>query len=207
MATSTTRRASDVRYMSDPIEGLYVQHCQSGSAIAAHLPRLRQLARGAALAVEFGVKCGASTTALLLGAERVISYDISQTPEAQDLQALAGDRWSYRIQDSRVATIPDCDLLFIDSQHSYDQMIAELMQHADQVQRWLVCHDTITFGSIAAIGETGRHAWTYQPGQSVPFEALGIRPAIDALMISDPTWHLAAHYTESHGLLVLERRR
>jgi hypothetical protein len=40
----------------------------------------------------------------------------------------------------------------------------------------------------------------------VPLTALGIRPAIDDLMIRDPSWRIVARYTDSHGLLVLERR-
>jgi hypothetical protein len=40
----------------------------------------------------------------------------------------------------------------------------------------------------------------------VPTDALGIRPAIDELLIRDPSWRIVAHYTDSHGLLVLERR-
>ena len=83
-------------------------------------------------------------------------------------------------------------------------MSAELRQ-APQVRKYLVFHDTLTFGSVAADGETGRQAWTYVPGSSVPRAYLGIRPAIDDLLVTDRAWRLAAHYTDSHGLLVLER--
>jgi hypothetical protein len=176
------------------------------TAIAAHLPRLRELALGCDLAIEFGVKRAASSAALLIGAERVISYDIVPTKEARRLHEAARARWDYRIEDSRYAAVTPCDLLFVDSLHTYDQMDAELARHAHAVDRYLVCHDTITFGSFGAFGETGRHAWAYQVGQSCPASSLGIRPAIDALMIRDPSWQIVAHYTDSHGLLVLERR-
>jgi hypothetical protein len=186
------------------LEGLYRGHTQRATAITPHLSRLRQWAAGCALAVEFGVRDGASTTALLLGAQHVISYDLVATPAARRLQIVAGDRWDYRLEDSRTATMPGCDLLFLDSLHSYAQVRAELT-HAPQVRKYLVFHDTITFGSIAADGETGRQAWMYVPGTPVPPEHLGIRPAIDDLMLTDRAWRLAAHYTDSHGLLVLER--
>ena len=183
----------------------YQAACEGGTAIAAHLPRLRNLAIGCDVAQEFGVKRAASSAALLMGAEYVISYDVVPTREARDLEALVGRRWSYRIEDSRTAVPTPCDLLFVDSLHTFDQCRAELERHADSVKRWLVFHDTVTFGSFGAYGETGRHARTYQVGQSCPLPFLGIRPAIDALMIRDPTWQIAAHYTDSHGLLVLER--
>lgn len=189
------------------LEELYLRHIVNRTAIAPHLSRLRAFAAGCQLAVEFGVKRGASSTALLLGAERVISYDVKETPEARELEKIAGARWRYRIGDSREAILGDCDLLFIDSLHTHAQVDAELRAHAKAVRRYLIFHDTITFGSVGAKGESGEQIWTYRKGESVPMAALGIRPAIDDLMIRDPSWRIVTHYTDSHGLLVLERHR
>lgn len=188
------------------LEGFYAWSRSQPTAMAPHMERLRALADGLVLAVEFGVKRASSSVALLLGANRVISYDIVDTSHARHLQAIAGDRWDYRLEDSRKATIPDCPLLLVDSLHTYAQVKAELERHAHRVRRFLVFHDVLTFGVIGANGETGAHSWQQRPGQSVPPEHLGIRPAIDELMIRDPSWRIAASYTDSHGLLVLERR-
>jgi len=163
--------------------------------MAYHLPALRALATRGANAVELGVKRGASTTALLLGCRKVISYDIVETKQARELEKLAGESWSYRIQDSRTAEPTVADLLFIDSLHTYDQVKAELAQHGDSVRRYIAFHDTITFGSVGAEGETGRHS----------MGTLGIRPAIDEWMIRNPHWHIMSHDVHSHGLLVLRR--
>ena len=187
------------------LEHIFQRHVVAGTAISAHLPRLRELADGLDTVVEFGVKRGASSAALLLGAKRVISYDIAQTREASELKLLVGERWDYRIGDSRAADFEAADMLFVDSQHDFGQVNAELA-HADRVRRYVVCHDTITFGSVGAKGETGEQAWQYVKGQSVPMTALGIRLAIDMLQIRDPSWRIKAHYPDSHGLLVLERR-
>lgn len=192
---------------TDRIESLYRTHCATGTAIAAHLPRLRELASRdeVSVAVEFGVKRGASSCALLLGGAFVLSYDIAETREARALEALAGERWHYVMGDSLGADFSECDLLFVDSQHDYAQCKAELEAHANKVAHYLVFHDTITFGSIGARGETGEQAWQYRKGLSCPENCLGIRPAIDELMIRDPSWRIEAHYTDSHGLLVLRR--
>lgn len=187
------------------LERLYMRDCAAGTAISAHLPRLRALAEGLELAVEFGVKRGASSTALLLGARHVISYDVQETREARELERIAGERWEYRIQDSRIAPCLTTPLLFIDSQHDCEQMRAELQQHANGVTKYIVCHDHVTFGSVGANGETGNHKWQYVKGQSCPVDALGIRQALDELLIRDPTWRIVASYPESHGLLVLGR--
>lgn len=155
--------------------------------------------------MEFGVKRGASSSALLLGAQRVTSYDIKETRMARELKKIVGDRWDYRIQDSRTADIPYCDLLFIDSLHTYEQMRIELELHAHKVREWLVFHDVSTFGEVGAEGETGRQSWTYQVGESVPMEHRGIRPAIDRFQASHPDWRIWARYDESHGLLILRK--
>lgn len=185
---------------------IYAAHCRTSTAISPHLPRLRELAEGCEVAVEFGVKRGASSSALLMGAKTVVSYDVEPTKEARELEAVAGERWSYRIQDTRTADIPAPDFLFVDSLHTYAQVQAELEAHADKVRSVLVFHDVTTFGEVSAVGETGRQAWQYVPGGgSCPIQHIGIRPAIDALMIRDPSWRIAARYTDSHGLLVLRR--
>lgn len=199
----TTGIADDLAFL----DAHYTAACAKPSAMQPHLPRLRALATGCGLVVEFGVKKAASSSALLLGAERVVSYDIVPTREAERLAAAMPHRWTYRIGDSRTAPVVGCDLLFVDSLHTYEQCHAELLRHANAVERWLVFHDSITFGSIGAAGESGQHRWIYMPGQAVPREALGIRPAIDELMMRDPSWRIHAHYTNSHGLLVLERAR
>lgn len=187
------------------VEEIYEATVAGRTAMAAHLPRLRELATGADLAVEFGVKRGGSSSALILGADHVISYDIVETRQARELERAAGDRWEYRLEDSRTASFPSCDLLLVDSLHTYAQCRAELEAHAERVTRQLVFHDVITFGVIGADGEAGGHLWEYETGVSVPQEALGIRPAIDELMIRDPQWHVAESYYHSHGLLILER--
>lgn len=164
------------------------------------------MADGLNLAVEFGVKRGGSSSALLLGADRVVSYDIVETREARELAVVAGERWTYLIQDARVADVTECDMIFLDSLHTYEQVSAELKAHGQKAKRYLAFHDTQTFGTVGADGETGRQKWTYFPGRgSVPMDCLGIRQAIDEHMIEHPEWRIKAAYPDSHGLLVLER--
>jgi hypothetical protein len=178
------------------IESIYQEHVKSGSAIAPHLPTLRRLACDCKTVVEFGVKNGASTTAFLSAGCEVTSYDIVETRRARELERLAGKTWTYRVQDSRTAEQVDCDLLFIDSLHTYDQCKAELARMGNHARKYLVFHDTIIFGSVGALGETGKHA------EGV----LGIRPAIDEFMIEwSYRWRLQFHDVHSAGLLVLRR--
>lgn len=193
--------------MTESIDAVYVRHCAGKTAIAPHLPRLRALADGLDVAVEFGVKRGASSSALLLGARRVVSFDVVATPEARELEAAAGGRWDYRIEDSRAADVPEAGMIFVDSLHDYEQCHAELFNHGNKAQRYIACHDTFTFWEVGANGETGRKKWDYVAGRgSVPLDCLGVGQAILEFLAANPHWRVAASYPDSHGLLVLARQ-
>jgi hypothetical protein len=183
--------------MSSSLETIYAEWCRMPTASSPHLPTLRSLASECGVCVELGCRDGASATALLLGTDAdVYSFDIEPRPRAMRLAEIVGERWHYVIGDSRTADVPECDLMFVDAQHDYAHVNAELLAHAGKVRKYLCFHDTITFGSHGAIGESGR----YDP------EVLGIRPAIDQLMMRDESWRLVRHDTHSHGFLVLQRK-
>ena len=186
---------------------LFEMHCSSMSASAFHLPKLANYAEGCDLAIEFGTRRGASACALLMGAKRVISYDIKRCKDRDKIEAAAEGRWQFRQMSSLDALPLECDLLFIDSLHTYEQCRGELLRHGAHVQKWLIFHDTITFGSWAADGDTGHHLWKHEHRSGSPsVHKLGIRPAIDHFMIENPdAWHIHEHDIRSHGLLVLKR--
>lgn len=165
---------------------------------------IREYASRCERCVEFGCQQGRTAVAMLMECRNVTSYDITETPESRELKTIA-PHWLYRIQDSVIADFDWTDLLFIDSFHSHEQVKREL-GHADRVRKYLLFHDSITFGSVSAADERGNMSWTYKRGKPVPPEHIGIRPAIDQLMIRDPSWRIDRHDTHSHGLLVLRRQ-
>jgi hypothetical protein len=178
-------------------EAQYAQNRRrQDDSINEHLPTLRQLASECDTVCEFGVKIARSSIALLLGVKDVLySWDIQPTPQAVEAAEKAGKKWVYTIGDSCKSNVQPCDMLFIDSLHTYDQLTAELEHAAHFARKYLVFHDTVTFGESDAIGETGRK----KEGTK------GIMPAIRELMQRDPTWRVKHHYTNNNGLLVLER--
>lgn len=127
---------------------------------------------------EFGVHLGGSTRAFLRGVKgRLESWDIDHCggtrAEIQD------PKWIFHHADSREANIPECDMLFIDSEHTKRQVAAELL-HAGKVRKWLMFHDTMSF----------------------PTEVL---PAVLDFLAQHPEWRVLEHYEFNHGLLLLER--
>lgn len=170
------------------LEALYERACATSVDIGEHLPKLRALATCCQTIVEFGVFHGASSTALLTGCNGyVYSYDVQHYAEIDPILAAAEGKWIFRIGDSRVAAIPECDLLFIDSWHTGEHLTLELNAHALKVKRWIVMHDTETFG---ARGEDGKP---------------GLWGALQAWLEKHPEWKINEHFTNNNGLTVLGR--
>lgn len=156
--------------------------------IHEHLPTLSSLAMLCTTVVEFGVRTGNSTIAFMHGMERglggtIFSFDLD-SPEFEP-PPLEKTRWAFaKANTAELADIPACDLLFIDTLHTRTQVEAEL-RHADRAKKYIVFHDTVTWG------EKGERD---QPGISL---------AIYDFLLANPQWRVLAHMRNCNGLLVL----
>jgi predicted O-methyltransferase YrrM len=114
--------------------------------MAPHLETLTMLAGRAKVAVEFGVRGGVSTWALLNGLPadgQLISYDIDECcRETCPPQLFEDPRWEFVIGDSLTADLPSrADLVMIDSSHEYDSTCVELQRAAGLTPSVIVLHD------------------------------------------------------------------
>lgn len=154
--------------------------CHIRSDIQSHLPRLRALASQCERVTELGVRHGLSSWALLSGVrDSLISYDIEYCPVAEELASAAQEAsklFSFRRCDTRAVDIEETELLFIDTDHTSEQLSAELSRHKRNVTRWIALHDTETFPSMCV---------------AVLRQLVG--------------WKIMEHYTECNGLTILER--
>lgn len=85
-------------------------------------------------------------------------------------------------------SIPETDLLFIDTWHVEERMRRDLEAHAGNTKRYIVLHDTQTF---AHTGEIAGHR--------------GVWPAVSQFLRGHPEWLLHQHYPHNNGLTVLRR--
>ena len=154
-----------------------------------HCDKLRELAAQADSVVEFGMRHGVSTVALLAGQpKQMISYDLHQDPVADLLKSRQGaTAFSFVQGDSLSVDIEPCDLLFIDTRHTAAQLTAELERHARNVRRRIVLHDTQIFG------ERGEDAGP------------GLLVALRAFLKANPEWSVIDHTQVNHGLTVISR--
>lgn len=173
----------------DTLLGWYQEAAQKSSDINEHVPTLRALASQCEHVTEFGVRRGVSTVALLMGQpKRLVSYDVAASPEIGPLMQKRGAcNFEFRIGDSRSAVIEPTDMLFIDTKHTGEQLAAELANAAGKVRRWIVLHDTETFGEV---GEDGGPGLTY---------------ALRDFMRANPQWSVVKNDPKNNGLMILSQ--
>ncbi len=166
---------------------------RTATDINEHLPMLYFLAQQCDHVTEFGVRTGASTLAFLHGLQgrpaTLRSYDINDQYGVQDsLTRWTRVEWTFSICSTvSISRIEPTDLLFVDTLHNYDQVRQELALHGDAARRWIVFHDTETFGTVGDDG--GR----------------GINQAIDEWLEAKPEWRIVYRTHRNNGLTVIER--
>lgn len=164
--------------------------------ISEHLGLLRGIAMDPFVKtiVELGFRTGVSTLAFISTGKQVHSFDIKKCqPARSKLEKIAKEDWSptnFRFQQADTLKLQpfDCDLLFIDTLHTYEQLKHELLTWGPHVSQKIVCHDTETFGKV---GEDNKKP--------------GLRAAIDLFLATNKEWRLLLHLTNNNGLTILER--
>lgn len=178
--------------------------------IHEHMPTLRNLANQCRHVTEFGTRYGISTVALICGQpDKVVSYDINSgffEPYKSEVEALAqtaGVNFQFVEGDVLGVDIEETDLLFIDTYHTYNQLTKELNKHNSKVKKYIVLHDTVTYGT--------RDEKPYQYG--VVSEQLtglqrsreGLWMALEDFLEANTDWKVKEHYENNNGLTILER--
>lgn len=153
------------------------------SDINEHLNTLRAYAGRSERVVEFGTRGGVSTLALLDGQpSSLITVDVDKNLVNVDhIYECVGDtKFSSIIKSSLEYEIGVCDLLFIDTDHTYEQLSAELNMHNQSVTRWIIMHDTESYA--------------------------GCKLAVNDFISNHKVyWKQLVHYTNNNGLTILER--
>lgn len=166
----------------------YLHACRTPSDIFEHLPTLHAYASKCRHITEFGIGHGNSTLAFLNAQpDHLISYDVNVLPPIWSMHELVG-RTNIRIREESVlaSEIEDTELLFIDTLHTCEQLRRELHLHANRVRRFIILHDTVTFGEQ---GEDGG------PGLLFAVEPF----------LRNGVWRELAHYRNNNGLMILVR--
>ena len=81
--------------------------------------------------------------------------------------------------------------MFIDTYHEYNQLKQELKLHGNKVKKYLIFHDTTTFGQF---GETFKELNT-----------IGIWKAIQEFLDENKNWIIEEKLDNNNGLTILKR--
>lgn len=175
------------------IQKLFEEAKAKPSDINEHLDTLSAYARLCDTVVEFGCRWGISTTAFLMASpKKLVSYDIEIYSQMEYLKQIAAEEsmteFLVRCENVLFADVEETDLLFLDSYHVYEQVLYELVFHSHKVRKFLVFHDTESFGD---------------KGQSDGYE--GIKRAINGFLTYHPEWVKIDERKNNNGLIVLAR--
>jgi len=182
-----------IKSKESQIDSLYKYQCENKHTdIFEHLPTLLRYSEECEYITEFGVRDVASTWAFLKSRpKRLTSYDIYRSPSidwVNDICKNEGVNFDFIQSSTLEVEIEKTDLLFIDTLHIYQQLKGELSKHSDKVKKYIIMHDTVTFGEYGEVNGS-----------------IGLMPALNEFLASNPQWKIREVYTNLHGLTVLER--
>jgi hypothetical protein len=179
------------------------------SDINEHLDVIFELSKQCDTLVEMGVRWVVSTWAMLASKpKKMISYDISyhdKTKIDEVIKAASEEGIDYQfiLSDVLQIDIDGCDLLFIDTLHTYSQLRQELEKHAKFVNKFIVLHDTETFGNI------DENVYQHASSKATLLSGnVGLKNAISDFLTEEgegKNWKIKHVYTNNNGLTVLER--
>jgi hypothetical protein len=189
------------------LEKRYNELCNTPSDINEHLPVLHAFASMCSHITEMGVRDVVSTYALMMGMPKtLVSYDINMIPENEalalyDIASLHGINFSFICQDVLMVEIEPTEMLFIDTLHTYTQLKREMALHAKKVSKYLVFHDTTTYGF-----KPEPHDWqTDNIMQNYVYNDKGLWPAIEEFLQENKQWKVAVKLENNNGLTILKK--
>ncbi len=166
------------------------------SDINEHLEVLYALGSECDSITEVGVRTGNSTRAFLKTRKKLTCYDIASNEEIFSLIEKAksiGIDVNFIEANILSVDIKETDLLFIDSLHTYKQLKQELKLHGNKAKKYIVFHDTITYGLKNEINDGS--------------EKNGLIPALMEFLSENQYWRIKNFYANNNGLTVIERVR
>lgn len=208
-AVQTMDKNKDIELVQKNRELLYLRHSRNTISLSLqymfdnltnvikgdiheHMPTLRKYAKECDHVTEFGTRAAVSTYGLMAGKPKtLISYDLYPQPPILRAAEIAKENnvhFAFMERDTRKVTIDPTDLLFIDTLHTYDQVKTELKLHADKARKYIIFHDTVSYGYINEDGSPG-----------------GLMPAINEFLSTNTDWAIKEKFENCNGLLVLER--
>lgn len=176
---------------SDMIETMFEFYRRTPGDIEEHLETFYEYGTRCKTIVELGTRKLVSTWAWLKARpEKLLCVDLLHPSEygaegnvniqiAIGWSELFGIDFEFIKGNDLEVEIPEADLIFIDTDHTYEQLDKELKKFGDKAKKYLVFHDTNIESMTKAIWEfLDKHMYT---------------------------WKLVLHHKNNNGIIILER--
>jgi len=173
-----------------------LEKCNTSSDINEHLPTLYSYAKQCETIAEFRVRHVVSSYALAHARpKKLICVDIATNDCVQDFIEVCKEcniNLTFHLASTLNYELEEpVDLLFIDTRHTYRQLAQELTLHSPKVKKFLIFHDTETYG--------------YVNEYDIEDEKQGLNPAIEEFLKIHSEWEKLEVFTNNNGLTILKR--
>jgi hypothetical protein len=190
------------------LDFIFSEKVKTPSDINEHMGVLKEYSSNCNVVVELGVRSIFSTWAFLSGRPNYLySYDIIHPSETggdltivYDIAKEESVNFEFRLEDVLKADIPECDLLFIDTWHTYDQLTEEFKLHSGKVRKYIILHDTVSY---AEQNEPMHHSNSFN--HNLLTNKTGLRLAVDEFLERDMSWRIEKVFTHNNGLTILSK--
>lgn len=187
------------------IKQKYTERCNIPSDINEHLPVLLEYANNVKTIAEFGTRFAVSCYAFALSnPQRLICVDLVKTNEADEFCQLCKHEsinLRFDVADTTKYDLEQVDLLFIDTLHTYSQLKKELSMHNFKVNKYIILHDTISYGFKDDM-LVDEHPNRFEIDNSKK----GLIPAVMEFLQDHREWYHLKTYSNNNGLTILARR-
>lgn len=166
------------------------------SDINEHLPTLLKYALNCKTIAEYGVREVVSTYAFAMARpDKLICVDIIKHPNVDTfLQQCKDENINaefYQADTLKFQLEQPVDLLFIDTLHTYAQLAAELELHHRNVNKFIILHDTVSYGTVNEFNTPGAKQ--------------GLLAATRDFLNAYSGWKEIETYRNNNGLTILGR--
>jgi hypothetical protein len=178
------------------------------SDINEHLPTLLKYSEECKHITEMGVRGGVSSWAFLYSnPEKMVAYDIMTNHSVENIINVANEsnlNFHFILKDVLTVEIENTDLLFIDTWHTYNQLSSELQLHSNNVNKYIILHDTVSFGFT----DETLYDCVSNIVKLLPQEKKGLVNALQDFLITEKgyNWEIHDVYENNNGLTVLKRK-
>lgn len=190
----------------EKIKQYYDYYKSTPSDINEHLVTLYEYSKECSHITEMGVRACVSSWAFLYSKpKKMVSYDLIRHPNINTLCEVASENlidFKFINNDVLSVDIEDTELLFIDTWHTYNQLSSELIKHSEKVKKYIILHDTTTYGYV----DEDRYGGLSPLLNDLPETKKGLMNAVNDFIKSEKglSWVVHEVFTNNNGLLILK---